>query len=186
VKPGKATITVTTVDGGFSKTEEVTVEAPLVDHLAVYAKGALTTAETVNSGETLQLAVKAQDATSAEVFPFGAPVWTSSDNTVARVSAVGLVTIPDGVAAGKKANIRVAFAGKTKQRGDYNNRIPTMSLPLCLTMMIDRYNEEYHRQGDASATVGAADLLQAVTEAGRPADATRSRAPAHHVDMRPG
>ena len=85
VAPGTATITVTTVDGGYKDTCPVTVTAAPVPVTGVSLnKDSL--ALGVGDSETLTATVKPEDATNKAV------TWTSSNSTVATVDQNGVVT----------------------------------------------------------------------------------------------
>jgi Bacterial surface proteins containing Ig-like domains len=79
---GNATITVTTVDGGFTDTCEITITQP-------------TTSITLNKSE-LTLTIGATETLTATIAPANADykdvIWSSSDETIATVNASGLVT----------------------------------------------------------------------------------------------
>ncbi|WP_170863207.1 Ig-like domain-containing protein, partial [Pseudozobellia thermophila] len=85
VSPGTATITATTVDGGFTDTSEITVNA-----VSVPVTGIVVEPPTVNLtvGETVEL--------TADVEPVNADdpsvTWTSSDTSIATVSDTGEVS----------------------------------------------------------------------------------------------
>ena len=82
VKDGYAVITVKTVDGGYTKTCAITVGIP-VTGVVINTK-----AKTMNVGKTFQLAAWPQPANASNK----AVTWTSSNTSVATVSATGLVT----------------------------------------------------------------------------------------------
>ena len=84
VKAGEATVTVTTVDGGFTASMTVTVKEP-VDPTDISLDVENTT---LNIGDTLQL--HAMLTPSIDVKDFIS--WTSSDENVLTVSEDGLVT----------------------------------------------------------------------------------------------
>ena len=87
------TTTITATAGGRSGTAQVTVEGEPVASVTV-----LPGSDTLLVGETLQLAAELRDAAGG-VITGRTPVWSSSNNTVATVSASGLVTaVGDGVA----------------------------------------------------------------------------------------
>ncbi|MBO0594028.1 Ig-like domain-containing protein, partial [Cellulophaga sp. E16_2] len=82
---GTATITVTTEDGGFTATSTITVQA------ATFAVTGITvdpTAITITNGSTTTLieTITPANATNQNV------TWSSSDDTIASVSATGVVT----------------------------------------------------------------------------------------------
>ncbi len=81
-KAGKATITVTTKDGGFKKTCQVTVKIPVKSVSLNKAKLTLGAKEKF----TLKATVKPNNATSKKVS------WNSSNKKVATVSSKGVVT----------------------------------------------------------------------------------------------
>ena len=81
VAAGTATITVTTVDGGFTKTCKVTVKTP------VTGVKINTNARTINQGATFQLAAWPQPANATDK----TVTWSSSNTAVATVSSTGLV-----------------------------------------------------------------------------------------------
>ena len=85
VAPGTATITVTTVDGGYKDTCPVTVTAAPVPVTGV-SLNKDSTSLTVGGTETLTATVKPEDATNKAV------TWTSSNSTVATVDQNGVVT----------------------------------------------------------------------------------------------
>ncbi|MEM9141477.1 MAG: Ig-like domain-containing protein [Bacteroidota bacterium] len=84
VAEGSAIITVTTNDGGFQDTSEITVTAPI----AVTGVDLLPDTATILLGDTQQL--------NAEVLPSNATdtsvTWASSDESIATVDSSGLVT----------------------------------------------------------------------------------------------
>ena len=82
VKDGYAVITVKTVDGGYTKTCAITVGIP-VTSVVINTK-----AKTMNVGKTFQLAAWPQPVNASN----RAVTWTSSNTSVATVSATGLVT----------------------------------------------------------------------------------------------
>ena len=82
VKAGTANITVKTVDGGFTKTCKITVNAP------VKSVKINSTARTLEPGKTFQLAAWPQPVSASNK----AVTWTSNDSSVAKVSSTGLVT----------------------------------------------------------------------------------------------
>ena len=84
VKEGTATITVKTVDGGYTATCRITVKAAIV---AVTGVKINTTAKTMNAGTTFQLAAWPQPSTATNK----TVTWTSSNTSVATVSSTGLV-----------------------------------------------------------------------------------------------
>lgn len=83
VTEGSATITATTVDGGYTATVAVKVTPPLVAITGVTA----TPAATVTSGRTFAAIATVQPDNAANK----AVVWSSSDETVATVSDAGVV-----------------------------------------------------------------------------------------------
>ena len=94
VGAGKVTITVTTKDGGFKATCEVTVrneEVPVVKVTGVSLDKILAELK-INESVELKATISPADATNKEV------TWTSSDEKIAKVDANGKVT---AVGAGK-------------------------------------------------------------------------------------
>ena len=85
VKPGNATVSVTTVDGGFSAACAVTV---VPRKIPVEGVSVAPASATLARGESLQLSVSVSpaDATDKSV------VWQSSDSGIASVDKNGLVT----------------------------------------------------------------------------------------------
>lgn len=89
VNGGTATITVTTEDGSFTDTCEVTVIVPVTG----VSLNKTTTSLNVNETETLVATITPENATNKNV------TWTSSDETIATVDNAGLVKmIKDGKA----------------------------------------------------------------------------------------
>lgn len=95
--PGKATITVTTTDGGKTASCDVTVIQPVT-------KVTLSEPQTIKVGESFDLiaTVEPEDATSKDV------TWKSSDESIATVSTSGRVL---GIKSGN-AVITVTTVGK--------------------------------------------------------------------------
>ena len=90
LKPGKATVTVTTADGGKTATCSVTVEAKKIPVTGVTLDK--TEAELVEGESiTLTATIAPEDATDKTVS------WVSSDEEIAKVDSVGKVT---GIAPG--------------------------------------------------------------------------------------
>ena len=88
VGAGKVTITVTTKDGGFKATCEVTVrneEVPVVKVTGVSLDKILAELK-INESVELKATISPADATNKEV------TWTSSDEKIAKVDANGKVT----------------------------------------------------------------------------------------------
>lgn len=121
---GTASITATASAGGVtvSATRSITVAAtpPVLTSVSISAP-----TTTVNAGQTLQLSAAALDQ-------FGAPIaatlaWSSSNTSVATVSASGLVT---GVAGGA-ANITVNATANSVTVSDAVS--VTVAVPLVLT-----------------------------------------------------
>ncbi|MDZ5000641.1 LPXTG cell wall anchor domain-containing protein, partial [Clostridium perfringens] len=85
---GKATITVTTKDGNFKATSEITVKAKEVPVVKVTGVSIDKTSAELKVNETLELkaTITPADATNKEV------TWSSSDERVAKVDANGKVT----------------------------------------------------------------------------------------------
>ncbi|MDE3741492.1 Ig-like domain-containing protein [Maribacter polysaccharolyticus] len=85
---GTAIITVTTVDGGFTDTAEITVEVPVVNVTGVEVTP---NSASVSLGETAQLnaAVAPNNATNQNL------TWSSDDPAIASVDQNGLVTALD-------------------------------------------------------------------------------------------
>ncbi|WP_088840565.1 Ig-like domain-containing protein [Listeria sp. ILCC797] len=83
IKPGTATITVTTADGNKTATALITVNP-----IAVTGVSLLPTSSTINEGSSVQLAatVSPSNASNKNI------TWRSSDTTVATVDATGRVT----------------------------------------------------------------------------------------------
>ena len=86
VAAGNATITVTTVDGSFTATCEITVTTPVTGVTVSPTSDSIAVSETL----TLTATVAPEDATNKAV------TWSSSDDLIATVED-GVVT---GVAAG--------------------------------------------------------------------------------------
>ena len=85
VSEGQATITVTTNDGGFTDTCQVTVNQKIIHVTSVSLnKGSLTLDE--GDSDTLAATVLPENATDKSV------TWTSSDSSVASVDNNGKVT----------------------------------------------------------------------------------------------
>jgi uncharacterized protein YjdB len=87
--PGTATITVTTEDGSYSATCEVTVEEVIIQIESISLEGSITI--DVDEEYTLTATIAPEDATETELS------WSSADDAIATVDQNGLVT---GVAAG--------------------------------------------------------------------------------------
>ena len=83
VSIGTAAITVITVDGGFSATRNITVNPVLATGVSLNRTA---TSLEVGNTETLTATVTPHNATDQSV------TWSSSNNTVATVSATGVVT----------------------------------------------------------------------------------------------
>jgi hypothetical protein len=102
VDDGKADITVTTVDGGFTATCKVTVKT------AATGVSIVESDQSVKVGETVQLSAVVSPEKAAKY-----AVWSSSDETVAtidqtgKVTAVGAGTATITVTVGDKSNSRV-------------------------------------------------------------------------------
>ena len=82
IKNGTTTITVKTVDGGYTKTCVMTVGIP------VTSVNINTTAKVMNVGKTFQLAAWPQPANATNKIV----IWSSSNTGVATVSGTGLIT----------------------------------------------------------------------------------------------
>jgi uncharacterized protein YjdB len=93
VAAGTATITVTTVDGGFTDTSVITVVVPPPPVIPVTGVTLTPETATINVGDTQQLIARVlpADATNRNI------TWTSNNPAIAKVDAKGLVT---GVAVG--------------------------------------------------------------------------------------
>ena len=102
-KEGTATITVTTEDGGFTATCEVTATAKVI---AVSGVKLDKTSQTIYVGDGFQLkaTISPTNASNPEV------TWTSSKESVAKVDKTGKVT---GVAAGTATITAKTANGKT-------------------------------------------------------------------------
>ena len=102
-KEGTATVTVTTEDGGFTATCEVTATAKVV---AVSGVKLDKTSQTIYVGDGFQLkaTISPTNASNPEV------TWTSSKESVAKVDKTGKVT---GVAAGTSTITAKTANGKT-------------------------------------------------------------------------
>jgi len=83
--PGAATITVTTQDGGFTASCDITVKTPAIP-VAGITLNKLTLSFVEGDSETLIASVSPDNATNQTV------KWTSSNETVATVSSEGKVT----------------------------------------------------------------------------------------------
>ena len=104
VKNGTATITVKTVDGGYTATCRITVKAATVNVTGVKIN---TTTKTMNAGTTFQLAAWPQPSTATNK----TVTWTSSNTSVATVSSTGLVkAVKKGTAT---ITVKTADGGKT-------------------------------------------------------------------------
>ena len=91
VKAGSATITVKTVDGGFTASCAVTVSAKVIDVSSVsLSKTELTLTE--GDSETITATVKPDDATDKTV------TWSSSDTAVATVDGGKITAVKEGTA----------------------------------------------------------------------------------------
>ena len=91
VKAGSATITVKTVDGGFTASCAVTVAAKVIDVSSVsLSKTELTLTE--GDSETITATVKPDDATDKTV------TWSSSDTAVATVDGGKITAVKEGTA----------------------------------------------------------------------------------------
>jgi uncharacterized protein YjdB len=91
VKAGSATITVKSVDGGFTASCAVTVAAKVIDVSSVsLSKTELTLTE--GDSETITATVKPDDATDKTV------TWTSSDPAVATVESGKITAVKEGEA----------------------------------------------------------------------------------------
>lgn len=91
VKAGSATITVKSVDGGFTASCAVTVAAKVIDVSSVsLSKTELTLTE--GDSETITATVKPDDATDKTV------TWTSSDPAVATVEGGKITAVKEGEA----------------------------------------------------------------------------------------
>ncbi len=96
----KATITATTIDGGFVATCNVEVLASVVAVTGVTIdKPKLLFAEGSTDPQSLVATVMPSNATTKAVN------WSSSDESVANVSSAGVVSLAGGVTAGKSATI---------------------------------------------------------------------------------
>ena len=106
VAEGTATITVTTVDGNYTDTCEITVTVPEVTTVPVTGVTLNKNSGTIKEGETIQLVatIMPTNATNQNV------TWSTSDDTVATVSG-GVVT---GVAEGTATiTVTTVEGGKT-------------------------------------------------------------------------
>ena len=103
ISAGSATITATTVSGGWTATCQVTVYQPTVHVTGVSLNKTSLTLDT-NAHETLAAAIQPTDATNKAVN------WASSSTAIATVSSTGLVT---GVSVGT-ATITVTTADGNK------------------------------------------------------------------------
>ena len=114
VKPGTATITATTADGGYTDCATVTVSQVTIKSVQIHdGTGDVSgTTLTVNNGEVKQLKVKGFDEGSVEVKPFATPIWMSSDNTVATVDSTGRVVVLGAADTAKTAVITASLGGK--------------------------------------------------------------------------
>ena len=91
VKAGSATVTVKTVDGGFTASCAVTVSAKVIDVSSVsLSKTELTLTE--GDSETITATVKPDDATDKTV------TWSSSDPAVATVDGGKITAVKEGSA----------------------------------------------------------------------------------------
>ncbi len=90
VSPGNATVTVTTADGGFTATCNITVEPNVINVTGVSINPSAT-GVTVGQTQQLNAIIQPGNATNTDV------TWSSNNITIATVSSTGLVT---GVAPG--------------------------------------------------------------------------------------
>lgn len=82
---GKATVTATTFSGGYTATTKVSVKGAGVDSVTVVSNDGRTS---IGAGDTLQLtATVAPDSATDKTV-----TWSSSDDSIAKVDANGLVT----------------------------------------------------------------------------------------------
>ena len=135
VSPGITTVTATTVDGGFSASCTVTVNAVPVS------------AVTLSKSE-LTLNIGATDALTASITPENATnktlIWSSSDESVVRVSQTGNI---DAVARGT-ATVTVKTAD-----GDFTS--------ACVVTVTARVTGVTLSKGSLSLGVGASETLTA-------------------------
>ena len=91
IKAGSATVTAKSVDGGFTASCSVTVEAKTIDVASIsLSKEELTLTE--GDSETITATVKPDDATDKTV------TWTSSDPSIATVDGGKISAIKEGTA----------------------------------------------------------------------------------------
>jgi len=156
VKPGTATITATTADGGYADSVQVTVSNVALDSVKIYdgAEDASGKTLTVNNGEAKQLTVKGFDVDSAEVKPFAAPLWMSSDNAVATVDKAGRVVVPQAAETEKTAIITASLGGKPNTVTIKVGANPAKVADLTLDVADGTYTSEITVKA-ATATDGA-------------------------------
>ena len=113
LKPGTAIITATTADGSHADSAKVIVNKVEIGSVKIFegATDVSGSTLTVNNGEVRQLAVVGF-SDSNETKSFGAPIWTSSDNTVASVDKSGRMVVPVAANSDKTATITVSLDGK--------------------------------------------------------------------------
>jgi uncharacterized protein YjdB len=142
VSAGTATITVTTQDGGYTKTCVVTVVHPI----AVTGVSLNKTATTLNVNTTEQLTatVVPNNATNKAV------TWSSSNNEVASVSQTGLITAQHG---------GIATITVTTEDGNYTAQCEvTVNVPVTGVTLNQNANTLYVGQSEQLiATVLPAD-----------------------------
>ena len=103
VKPGTATVTVKTADGGYTASCKITVRASSVTGVVINIKSVY-----MYQGRTFQLAAWPQPSTAAN----RQVTWTSSRPSVAKVNSAGLVT---GLTAGTAViTVKTADGGYTE------------------------------------------------------------------------
>ncbi len=92
ISAGTATITVTTEDGGFTATCEITVEEEEIETVNVTGVILNKSSETIKVGENLSLiaTVTPDNATNQNI------TWTSSNNSVATVSGGVVTAVAEG------------------------------------------------------------------------------------------
>lgn len=154
-KPGTATITATTADGGHADSVTVTVNPVELDSVEIHgsAGDVSGTTLTLNNGEAEQLTAIGKSG-SSEVKPFGTPIWTSSDNTVATVDNTGRVVVPETADLAKTAVITATLDGKSNTVTIKPGAKPAKVADLKFDVAAGTYNAEITVKA-ATATNGA-------------------------------
>ncbi|MGV8906530.1 MAG: Ig-like domain-containing protein, partial [Acetobacterium sp.] len=157
VNAGKAVITATTVDGGFTATCKVTVKNPVPPAPVPSVKSVTVTpaTATVDQGATQQLTAKVivRDGAAKTV------TWTSSDSANVDVDANGLVTVAAG-AVPADYTITATSNFDTTKKGTATITVPVAVIPVTGVSL---------NTATASIVVGTTQTLIATV---LPADAT--------------